>query len=447
MANALKMLIVMIHDFYIVSQPPVVELDIVVAVIHQCFGMEIQLRVHVNIKEQLINIVFHIMMNGVIIQVLLVKILLVLIIPILMEVNMVCKRPMKNFILHNTVYLGICQCSTFKFYNGTPSLGNGYCVPLRLYNETCSVTSNCDYRVNLTCVNNICTCASGKNYDSAATNGGTSASGYCLPAAGYHESCSSSFLCSASQNLYCDIGGTNLCQCNDSWSYWDGLQCTRKLSIGGKCTDNTACISADGLFCSNYTLSTGQCDCDKNHYWNNTCIIKELYNESCSSSYVCDDNRGLQCQGLGGSMFQKCDCYNTTYIWDSLYTIRSKTCIPKLTNGGTTCYGDLECEDFNYLKCNSGICGCSSIDYWDGSRCQTKKNYTIACNNTYECRDFSPVNLICTFVLTSPPGYRCDCNATSNWDQCLQQCVTSKKVRSENFDICIYLKKTFLIAS
>ena len=89
MVNVLKMPIVMIHDFYIVIKLPSVELAIVVVVIHQCFGMEIYFRAHVNIKEQLINIVFHMRMSGVMTQVLLVNVLLVFSIPILMEVNMV----------------------------------------------------------------------------------------------------------------------------------------------------------------------------------------------------------------------------------------------------------------------------------------------------------------------------------------------------------------------
>jgi hypothetical protein len=195
--------------------------------------------------------------------------------------------------------------------------------------------------------------------------------GYCVPAAGYHDNCTVSIVCSTSQNLYCDFsyyGGSNLtgrCDCNSSWSYWDGITCASKLSIGGKCSNDIECIAVDLLFCSNYTQSVGSCDCDNSHYWNSTCIIKEWYNISCSSSYVCDDNRGLQCQGLGGTMFEKCDCYNSSYIWDSLYIPRQYTCILKLTNGATTCYGDLECQDFNYLQCNNGTCGCNYVDYWD----------------------------------------------------------------------------------
>ncbi|CAF1137521.1 unnamed protein product [Rotaria sordida] len=327
---------------------------------------------------------------------------------------------------------GVCQCSTHEFYNGSASLGNGICVPHHLYNESCTSTSQCDYRINLACLSNLCLCPSGTNYDSSINSNGVM--GYCKSAAGYMENCTASLVCSSSQNLFCNLsyyGGANtsgICQCNSSWSYWDGTTCTTKLSIGGECSSNIHCIEAHGLFCSNYTQSIGTCDCDKDHFWNNTCISKQWYNTTCPSSYVCDDNRGLQCQGLGGSMFQKCDCYNTTYIWDSLYvTNRSYTCIPKLTNGQSPCFGDLECEDFNYLKCNNGTCGCYYTDYWDGSRCQPKRNYADPCSNTYQCRDFSPVNLICRYGTTSPVALQCLCNTTSYWEECVQACLISKK--------------------
>jgi hypothetical protein len=259
--------------------------------------------------------------------------------------------------------------------------------------------------------------------------------GLCTPAEGYMDNCTAVLTCSTSQGLYCDFsyyGGANttgVCLCNSSWSYWDGLICSSKLSIGGACTSNTYCIAADGLICSNYTQSFGTCDCDKYHYWNGTCMTKLWYNISCTSSYVCDDNRGLQCQGLGTSMFEKCDCYNISYIWDSLYITQSDTCILKKTYGQSICHGDLECQDFNYLICNNGTCGCSYINYWDGTRCQVKRNYTDPCNYTYECRDFNPVDLICRLGSSVPPEYQCLCNSTAYWDSCLQACVTSKLVR------------------
>lgn len=306
---------------------------------------------------------------------------------------------------------------------------------MRQFGGLCSTVSECDYRVNMVCTNSLCTCASGKNFDSSLSVDGSA--GYCVDASGYRENCTAVLTCSTSQSLYCDytfygVSTVGICLCNDSWSYWDGLICSSKLTLGGECSNDTHCISAKGLFCSNYTLTRNQCDCDKNHYWNETCILKQEYNTTCSSTYVCDDNRGLQCQGLGGSMFLKCDCYNTSYIWDSLYTNRNHKCIPKLSMNQTTCYGDLECEDYNYLSCVNGTCKCAYTDYWDGNRCQPKRNYTDPCtgsSTTYECRDFSPVNLICRLGDTVPPAYQCLCNTTSYWELCNQRCVVAKKVR------------------
>ena len=182
------------------------------------------------------------------------------------------------------IHVGVCQCPTYQFYNGSASLGNGICVPLHLYNESCSSISQCDYRVNLVCSSNLCLCGAGKNYDPTVNSGGVM--GYCVPAAGYLDNCSNSILCSTSQNLYCDFsyyGGAStigVCLCNTSWLYWDGTTCTSKLSIGGECTNNIQCIAAEGLFCSNYTPSVGTCDCDQYHFWNDTCIIKQWFNTS-----------------------------------------------------------------------------------------------------------------------------------------------------------------------
>ncbi len=82
---AYKLPIVILHDIYIVMQ-----LQVFAIVIHRCFGIVLcQLLVHANINEQSINIVLHMIIIGVMIQVRLDKIWFALSILILMEVNMV----------------------------------------------------------------------------------------------------------------------------------------------------------------------------------------------------------------------------------------------------------------------------------------------------------------------------------------------------------------------
>ena len=280
--------------------------------------------------------------------------------------------------------------------------------------------------MNLTCLSGVCTCGSGYNYDATVTSGGVT--GLCKPAGTYLDPCTTSTPCSASQSLYCNGTTGGLCLCNTSWSYWDGLTCASKLTIGGQCSTHTHCKASDGLFCSNYTQSVGTCDCDKEYYWNETCTAKLLYGANCSSNYLCNDNRGLQCQGLGGIMFQKCDCYNNSYTWNSLYVVQSyPKCMKKLSYNVSGCNGQAECEDFNYLSCVSGVCICNITDYWDGSRCQSKRNYLDPCNYTYFCKDYNPINLICA---TGPSGsMQCVCNSSAYWENCTQRCVISKKVR------------------
>ena len=304
------------------------------------------------------------------------------------------------------------------------------------------MTSECDYRINLTCTNNICTCTTGYNYDATYPNVGVT--GLCKPAGTYLDPCSSNDTCSASQNLFCNGSSSGVCLCDLSWSYWDGITCASKLSIGGQCSTNTHCMASKLLFCSNYTQSAGTCDCDKNHYWNETCMPKLLYAVNCSSNYFCDDNRGLLCRGLSGSlaMFQKCDCYNNSYTWDSLYINRSQTCIQKLGYNTSTCYGQLECEDFNYLACVSGVCLCNYTDYYDGSRCQPKRTYLDPCNYTYFCKDYDPVNLVCRI---GPAGsLQCVCNISAYWENCTQRCVTAKKVPTITLSVRSGIRLFFL---
>ncbi|CAF1459617.1 unnamed protein product, partial [Didymodactylos carnosus] len=206
-------------------------------------------------------------------------------------------------------------------------------------------------------------------------------------------------------------------------------------TIGGSCQSNNTCIVAStyGLECSGYTTTNQTCDCLSTAYWNTTteqCTVKQLYNTSCATSYVCDESRGLQCQGLGNALYEKCDCYNATYVWDSLYVTKNQTCIVKKTNLQTGCSGDLECQDFNYLVCstntstNTSVCQCVYTDYWDGSRCQAKLNYTQPCTNTTMCRDFYPVLLQCR-------SGQCLCESLPTyyyWSDCLQNCITAKQV-------------------
>lgn len=258
--------------------------------------------------------------------------------------------------------------------------------------------------------------------------------GLCKSAGTYLDNCSSSAPCSTSQNLTC-IGnnGTGQCLCNTSVSYWDGFTCVTKLTIGGQCSADSQCLASKNLTCSTYNQSYGTCDCNKHYYWNETCMLKLWYNISCGSQYECDDHRGLQCQGGGSPAMQgKCDCYNNSYIWDSLYRTRNRTCVRKLAYNMGPCYGSAECEEFNYLSCdnNTQLCVCNTTDYWSGTSCQPKRNYLEPCNFTYHCKDYAPVNLTCKN--TTSGSFQCVCNGSEFWNNCSQECTVSKAVRIQS---------------
>lgn len=124
-------------------------------------------------------------------------------------------------------------------------------------------------------------------------------------------------------------------------------------------------------------------------------------------------------------MFQRCDCYNNSYIWDSLYVNQSQKCMLKMTRLQGPCYGDLECEDFNYLSCVSGTCQCAPSDYWDGARCQQKRTYLDPCTGSFQCDDTR--SLVC--ALGPANTNQCVCGPSSYWANCTRNCTVAKSVR------------------
>lgn len=76
----------------------------------------------------------------------------------------------------------------------------------------------------------------------------------------------------------------------------------------------------------------------------------------------------------------------------------------------------------------SCINNCSSnyTNYYNGTECVPKRNYLDLCNETFECQDYSPVNLVCRIGSYGFP--QCVCNASYYWENCTGRCFMSKKV-------------------
>ncbi|CAF1651266.1 unnamed protein product, partial [Didymodactylos carnosus] len=113
-----------------------------------------------------------------------------------------------------------------------------------------------------------------------------------------------------------------------------------------------------------------------------------------------------------------------TLYWDSWSVNKTFNCVAKVGRGGP-CSSSYECQDYNYLSCISGTCGCTQYQYYDNvSSCEPKLNYSYPCAGTYQCRNWtSGPNLQCIF---GGSVYQCLCLSSQYYDYCLDMCVAVK---------------------
>lgn len=53
-------------------------------------------------------------------------------------------------------------------------------------------------------------------------------------------------------------------------------------------------------------------------------------------------------------------------------------CTPKINYGvpSFTCVSSYQCRDYNYITCIAGVCNCNNFQYWDGTMCAPRLNYS-----------------------------------------------------------------------
>ncbi|KAH9492223.1 hypothetical protein Btru_029264 [Bulinus truncatus] len=258
----------------------------------------------------------------------------------------------------------------------------GKCTTEIQYGGSCFSALPC--KSYLTCLNGICSCASGSYADTLNAR--------CLPKIQYGGSCSSAAPCKS--YLTCLNG---ICDCA-SGSYADTLneRCLPKLQYGGSCSSAVQCKSY--LTCLN-----GICDCASGSYadtLNERCLPKLQYGGSCSSA--------VQCKSYLTCLNGICGCASGSYA-DTL----NERCLPKLQYGGS-CSSAVQCKSYltclngicdcavevmqillmkdafqSYLTCLNGICDCASGSYADtfNERCLPKLSYFSPCSTSQQCKD------------------------------------------------------------
>lgn len=72
------------------------------------------------------------------------------------------------------------------------------------------------------------------------------------------------------------------------------------------------------------------------------------------------------------------DLAYTNYWTGFLNNTYSGYCTPKISYGTTSfnCTTTYQCQDYNYVTCISGQCTCSIYQYWDGTLCEPRLNYS-----------------------------------------------------------------------
>ncbi|KAI8792268.1 prion-(Q/N-rich) domain-bearing protein 25 [Biomphalaria glabrata] len=255
------------------------------------------------------------------------------------------------------------------------------------YGNRCSSISLCT--PGLTCLDGHCACPTTQYYNPI--------NGFCLSRVSFRNPCPLSEECL--QGLVCRES-VCLCLTTQYYQYSSGT-CKNGVVYGKDCT-NSNCV--DGLNCY-----LGVCNCSSNQYYDRSfgiCKVRIAHGNSCSGTEQCVV--GLICTGT------KCGCLTSHYYDFSSSTCRTSKCPANSYYYNSTClakvgYGQ-SCTNSNCvdgLYCYSGVCNCSSNQYYDRSFgiCKIRITYGNSCNSTEQC----VAGLSCI-------GARCGCLTSHYYD-------------------------------
>jgi len=153
-----------------------------------------------------------------------------------------------------------CQCDTGS-WNGTKCVTTGGGTTLKGFGGTCTVSSQCDSSLYLTCSSaGKCACESG--YSASGTTCVATGSGGGTTLKGFGGTCTADSDCNASLNLSCD-DTSGKCECTDGYYVENGL-C--KVDPANECIKNGGTLNLDGS-----CISSEESACEqKNWTWNTT---------------------------------------------------------------------------------------------------------------------------------------------------------------------------------
>ena len=213
-----------------------------------------------------------------------------------------------------TVSTSYCDCPA-PVYGAEYYWNGSYCVVAQTYNQTCTLSYQCQMLTQLTtCTNSKCICFTTQYFNSGTYK--------CETLLIVNQTCSQSDACNTGLGLSCQSGS---CKCSSS-QFWksNSIGCINYYNYNnGTCSDTNQCQTS--LICKNATslscncpttVSTSYCDCPApvygaEYYWNGSyCVVAQTYNQTCTLSYQCQ--MLTQLTTCTGSPL-KCVCSSTSY--------------------------------------------------------------------------------------------------------------------------------------
>ena len=362
-----------------------------------------------------------------------------------------------------------CRCQKNMFYHSLSSR----CIDQYFLNGKCSKDFECRQDLGLTCLDNVCLCASSDytwsskskecklsyakfscNQDVECNesenlicrlsnkcncpitsqikmcdclrnetlehywNGST-----CSEAFSYKSACFDNYECrSLSQNTICS--SAKKCECSDySLYFWNGEKCLPKKNYGKSCDANYQCLNSELTICSQstcnlkqknyitflYLILKGKCDTSE-YFWLKKCILRVGQNQPCTSDIMC--LIPMTCQS------NRCTCGNNHYFDNT-----SSLCVEKLLYG-FKCHQNIECRSDLSLTCKENVCVCDSLDKkWslNSNKCQLTYNKGICfddsdCNTDQKLICLNETSKDCSCPNTSLK-HACDCNRVIHNEQ------------------------------
>lgn len=173
-----------------------------------------------------------------------------------------------------------------------------------------------------------------------------------------------------------------------------------------------SCRKDDECCCGQSCLSN-LCQCKINRWFNTVssyCEIRSFHNEYCANIEQCLFGRNLTCNS------SLCSCPYLKY-WDGMYCNDKLSYMDNCTTN-ESCNFEVQNLTCNKYDHDTNKCTCDfETEFWNitSSRCESKVAYGNKCNGSLSACQTSSNNLYCINQI-------CNCSANYYWSSSLKRC-------------------------